>query len=60
MGQSPYTNKATAAGVSYDDWYGNYHADKQAKAGAGKHGYTNGQQLAIEQKLAWLLEPSII
>eukprot|EP00972_Heterocapsa_arctica_P085141 12545429-Heterocapsa_arctica.AAC.1 len=44
-------SKVTAAGVSYDDWYGNDQTDEQAKAGAGKHGYTKGQQFAIEQKV---------
>eukprot|EP00972_Heterocapsa_arctica_P000198 29675-Heterocapsa_arctica.AAC.1 len=42
--------KATEAGVSYGDWYGNDQADEQAKAGAEKHGYTTTQQFAIEQK----------
>eukprot|EP00972_Heterocapsa_arctica_P054002 7955704-Heterocapsa_arctica.AAC.1 len=44
--------KATAAGVSYEDWYGNDQADEQAKAGAAKHGHTKGQQFAIEQKVS--------
>eukprot|EP00972_Heterocapsa_arctica_P038576 5685788-Heterocapsa_arctica.AAC.1 len=43
--------KATAAVVSYEDWYGNDQADEQAKVGAEKHGYTNGQKFAIEQKV---------
>eukprot|EP00972_Heterocapsa_arctica_P047245 6970333-Heterocapsa_arctica.AAC.1 len=41
--------KATAAGVSYEDWHGNNQADEQAKAGAEKHGYTKRQTFAIEQ-----------
>jgi ribonuclease HI len=39
--------KATAAGVSYEDWYGNDQADEQAKAGAEKHGYTRAQKFVI-------------
>eukprot|EP00972_Heterocapsa_arctica_P017109 2530117-Heterocapsa_arctica.AAC.1 len=41
--------KATAAGVSYEDWYGNNQADEQARAGAEKHGYTRGHTFAIKQ-----------
>eukprot|EP00972_Heterocapsa_arctica_P099270 14648471-Heterocapsa_arctica.AAC.1 len=53
MGQSTSLKrkKATAAGVTYEDWYGNDQADEQAKAGAEKHGYTNGQNFSIEQKV---------
>eukprot|EP00972_Heterocapsa_arctica_P044928 6630675-Heterocapsa_arctica.AAC.1 len=41
----------TAQGVTYEDWYGNDHADEQAKAGAEKHGYTKAQKFVIEQKV---------
>eukprot|EP00972_Heterocapsa_arctica_P058799 8667337-Heterocapsa_arctica.AAC.1 len=52
MGQSsPQTRKATEAGVSYEDWYGNDQADEQANAGAETHGYTHGQMFAIEQNV---------
>eukprot|EP00972_Heterocapsa_arctica_P066661 9837462-Heterocapsa_arctica.AAC.1 len=44
--------KAQAAGVSYDDWLGNDHADKQAKEGAEKHGYTDAQTYAIKLKIS--------
>eukprot|EP00972_Heterocapsa_arctica_P014684 2162452-Heterocapsa_arctica.AAC.1 len=44
--------KAQAAGVSYEDWFGNDHADKQAKEGAAKHGYTDAQKYAIERKVS--------
>eukprot|EP00972_Heterocapsa_arctica_P020996 3093127-Heterocapsa_arctica.AAC.1 len=40
-------DKAQAAGVSHEDWLGNDHADKQAKEGAEKHGYTDAQSNAI-------------
>eukprot|EP00972_Heterocapsa_arctica_P034806 5124294-Heterocapsa_arctica.AAC.1 len=50
-GLRPTSNKTnTAAGVSYEDWYGNDQADVQAKAGAEKHGYTRAHKVAIEQK----------
>eukprot|EP00972_Heterocapsa_arctica_P037121 5464268-Heterocapsa_arctica.AAC.1 len=42
--------KVTAAGVSYEDWYGNDQAGEQAKAGAENHGYTKGHNFAIKQK----------
>eukprot|EP00972_Heterocapsa_arctica_P100134 14765838-Heterocapsa_arctica.AAC.1 len=35
---------ATAAGVSYEYWFGNNEADIQAKKGADKHGYTAAQK----------------
>eukprot|EP00972_Heterocapsa_arctica_P114529 16442858-Heterocapsa_arctica.AAC.1 len=34
----------TKAGVCFADWYGNNEADIQAKSGAAKHGYTEGQK----------------
>eukprot|EP00972_Heterocapsa_arctica_P081816 12058282-Heterocapsa_arctica.AAC.1 len=50
MGQSTSQTTTTAAGVTYEDWYGNDQADEQARAGAEKHGYTNGHTCAIEQE----------
>eukprot|EP00972_Heterocapsa_arctica_P056734 8375875-Heterocapsa_arctica.AAC.1 len=44
--------KAQAAGVSYEDWLGNYHADKQAKEAAETHGYTDAQKYAIERTIS--------
>eukprot|EP00972_Heterocapsa_arctica_P014165 2086303-Heterocapsa_arctica.AAC.1 len=43
--------KATAAGVSYEDWFGNSEADIQAKEGADKHGYTAAQKYDIINKV---------
>eukprot|EP00972_Heterocapsa_arctica_P045659 6739102-Heterocapsa_arctica.AAC.1 len=43
--------KATAAGVSYEDLFGNNEADIQAKEGADKHGYTAAQQYDIINKV---------
>eukprot|EP00972_Heterocapsa_arctica_P038814 5719191-Heterocapsa_arctica.AAC.1 len=43
--------KATAAGVSYDDWYGNNEADVRAKKGAEQHGYTASQKFAVLEKV---------
>eukprot|EP00972_Heterocapsa_arctica_P103966 15323145-Heterocapsa_arctica.AAC.1 len=39
----PKKEKAHSAGVSYEDWLGNDHTDKQAQEGADKHGYTDAQ-----------------
>eukprot|EP00972_Heterocapsa_arctica_P054643 8049484-Heterocapsa_arctica.AAC.1 len=39
--------KATAAGVSFDDWFGNNEADIQAKKGAQQHCYIASQQSDI-------------
>eukprot|EP00972_Heterocapsa_arctica_P007534 1100992-Heterocapsa_arctica.AAC.1 len=44
--------RAQASRVSSEDWLGNDHADKQAKEGAGTHGYTDAQKYAIERKLS--------
>eukprot|EP00972_Heterocapsa_arctica_P088553 13056294-Heterocapsa_arctica.AAC.1 len=35
--------KATAAGVCYEDWFGNNEADIQAKKGVEQHGYITSQ-----------------
>eukprot|EP00972_Heterocapsa_arctica_P061340 9044553-Heterocapsa_arctica.AAC.1 len=43
--------KATAAGVSVDDWFGNNEADIQANKGAEKHGYTAAQKYDIINKM---------
>eukprot|EP00972_Heterocapsa_arctica_P029434 4334763-Heterocapsa_arctica.AAC.1 len=43
--------KATAAGVSFDDWFGNTEADIQAKKGAEQHGYTASQKYDIINKV---------
>eukprot|EP00972_Heterocapsa_arctica_P090391 13334007-Heterocapsa_arctica.AAC.1 len=44
-------DKATAAGVSYEDWFGNNKADIQAKKGAEKHGDTNVQKNLVLEKV---------
>eukprot|EP00972_Heterocapsa_arctica_P060356 8901268-Heterocapsa_arctica.AAC.1 len=52
MGQSASEErKATAAGVSFDDWFGNNEADIQANKGAEKHGYTAAQKYDIINKV---------
>eukprot|EP00972_Heterocapsa_arctica_P067370 9942271-Heterocapsa_arctica.AAC.1 len=43
---------ATKAGVCYKDWYGHNEGDIQAKSGAAKHGYTESQKNAIQEKVA--------
>eukprot|EP00972_Heterocapsa_arctica_P100258 14784482-Heterocapsa_arctica.AAC.1 len=43
--------KATSAGVSFDDWFGNNEADIQAKKGAEQHGYTAAQKYGIINKV---------
>eukprot|EP00972_Heterocapsa_arctica_P049120 7231304-Heterocapsa_arctica.AAC.1 len=43
-------SNATKAGVCYEDWYGNNEVDIQAKRGAAKHGYTESQNNAINNK----------
>eukprot|EP00972_Heterocapsa_arctica_P003397 507643-Heterocapsa_arctica.AAC.1 len=39
--------KATAAGVCYEDWFGNNEADVQAKKGAAQHDYAASQQIVV-------------
>eukprot|EP00972_Heterocapsa_arctica_P107189 15791544-Heterocapsa_arctica.AAC.1 len=52
MGQSSSEErKATAAGVSYEYWFGNTEADGQAKKGADEHGYTAAQKYDIINKV---------
>eukprot|EP00972_Heterocapsa_arctica_P089634 13218854-Heterocapsa_arctica.AAC.1 len=43
--------KAAAAGVPHEDWFGNDQADKQAKEGAEKHGYTEAQKQTSQDKV---------
>eukprot|EP00972_Heterocapsa_arctica_P096137 14183104-Heterocapsa_arctica.AAC.1 len=43
--------KATAAGISFEDWLGNNEEDIQAKKGAEKHGYTASQKYDILSKV---------
>eukprot|EP00972_Heterocapsa_arctica_P041019 6045620-Heterocapsa_arctica.AAC.2 len=38
------SDKALEQGICYEDWHGNNQADRQAKAGAGNHGYIVRQQ----------------
>eukprot|EP00972_Heterocapsa_arctica_P002945 433816-Heterocapsa_arctica.AAC.1 len=41
--------KASAAGVNYNDWFGNKHAYFKAKEGAEKHGYTVSQKKTVTE-----------
>eukprot|EP00972_Heterocapsa_arctica_P052350 7700367-Heterocapsa_arctica.AAC.1 len=43
--------KATAADISCDDWFGNNEADIQAKKGADQRGYTASQKYEIINKV---------
>eukprot|EP00972_Heterocapsa_arctica_P109793 16165087-Heterocapsa_arctica.AAC.1 len=43
--------KAIAAGVSFEDWFGNNEADVQANKGAENNGYTAAQNYDIINKV---------
>eukprot|EP00972_Heterocapsa_arctica_P041346 6099240-Heterocapsa_arctica.AAC.1 len=43
--------KASAAGLNYDDWFGNRQAHEKAKEGTEMHGYTPGHTINFNENV---------